>query len=65
MKKIYKCLVDGDPRDCITIDNEESNSNLFWFETITYIEGEQTSNIVAISKENALDLAHAIINELQ
>jgi hypothetical protein len=66
MKKIYKCLSDGDPRDQITIHNEAKHSNMFWFESVAYDEeGEQWDNCIGISKENALELAHAIIKALK
>lgn len=66
MRKVYKCLIDGDKRDRVIIDNEQEYSSLFFIETVVYDEdtGEQVGDVIGISKEDALDLAHSIIREL-
>lgn len=63
MKKKYLCKIDGDDRDCIIIDNENSNSSLFFIEVKNYDidTGEEYSTCVGITKEEALNLANEII----
>lgn len=66
MKKVYYTKIDSDERDCIIIDNEENYSNLFFIEIKNYSSDtvDFYSTIVAITKEEALDLANEIIKDI-
>lgn len=67
MKKKYMCSIDGDDKDCIIIDDESSRSSLFFIEIKNYDmdTGDENSTCVGITKEEALDLAHSIIESLK
>jgi len=66
MKKIYFTKIDDYKRDRVVIDNEEANSDLFFIEVINYDEEFEAefSAVVAITKEEALDLANEIIKNV-